>query len=68
MNDKGQASFTTVCTAFEACATGDEIDVASCRADDFLLQVLEKFQWLLKFQLEKAAGDKTEKASYGKAA
>ena len=47
---------------------GDETDVPSFRADDFLLSVLDKFQWLLEFQAEKDARNKAPKAMYGKQA
>ena len=46
----GQESYKTVHTALEAIGSGDELDIAAFRSDDFLGKVLDKFGWLLKYQ------------------
>ena len=50
LNDMGQESYKTVHTALEAIGSGDELDIAAFRSDDFLGKVLDKFGWLLKYQ------------------
>lgn len=64
LNDEGKEGYSTIATAVEAMKCGEEMDIQAFKADDWLLTVLGKFQWLCK-HVPDGVGHNAGKAVFG---
>ena len=68
LNDQGQEALKTVVVALEGFTKSEEIDVPAFRGDDFLIKVLDRFQWLMQVDAPPEGNRKAAKKLFGKAA